>query len=679
LGYNVAPNMDTALLLIPILVAGLAFLVAIFLGFWLRSKPSGDEKVKAISSAVRAGSRAFLRKEFNYIAGAGAVIALLLALLIGPPAGISFLVGAFLSAAAAAVAMYSCISAAPRAAVATYKTLGQTFLTAFRGGATAGLVISGMSLAAVASLYLVFRDPLAIAGAGFGASLVALFIRAGGGIYTKAADLGADLVGKIEAGIPEDDPRNPATIADNVGDNVGDAAGMGADVYESYVVTLLAAMLIGSLVGRAELVVFPLLLAAAGLVGSVIGVFSVSPGLSENPNRSLAVSFLVAAVAAILVGSAVAYSVFGATPTFTSLVVSVVLGAVLAPIIQRITDYYTSYSYPPTRRVAESTKIGHSANILEGVSLGLRSNLPFAIAVAAAVLISYYVGYSSSGNYLYGVYCTAIATMSMLSLSGIVLSIDSFGPVSDNAGGIVEMTGMGEENRKLTDVLDAVGNTTKATTKGYAIASAGLAAIAMLQAFQHEAGKLFGAGNYSLTNPTVVVGLLIGGLLPFYVSSRLISAVGATASKIVEEVRYQFRTVQGLLEGLAKPDYGRVVSIATAGAVRELAPPAAIVVATPIVVGVLLGPEAVAGLLMGGVVSGLYLAYHMANSGAAWDNAKKYLEYTGRKKTPEHAVAVAGDLVGDPYKDTAGPSLNTVIKVLNTVAIVFVPLFAGLL
>jgi K(+)-stimulated pyrophosphate-energized sodium pump len=269
--------------------------------------------------------------------------------------------------------------------------------------------------------------------------------------------------------------------------------------------------------------------------------------------------------------------------------------------------------------------------------------------------------------------------MSMLSLSGIVLSIDSFGPVSDNAGGIVEMTGMGEENRKLTDVLDAVGNTTKATTKGYAIASAGLAAIAMLQAFQHEAGKLFGAGNYSLTNPAVIVGLLIGGLLPFYVSSRLISAVGATASKIVEEVRYQFRTVQGLLEGLAKPDYGRVVSIATAGAVRELAPPAAIVVATPIVVGVLLGPEAVAGLLTGGVVSGLYLAYHMANSGAAWDNAKKYLEYTGRKKTPEHAVAVAGDLVGDPYKDTAGPSLNTVIKVLNTVAIVFVPLFAGLL
>jgi K(+)-stimulated pyrophosphate-energized sodium pump len=672
--------MDTALQLLPIPVAGLAFLVAIFLGFWLRSKPSGDEKVRAISSAVRAGSRAFLRKEFNYIAGAGAVIALLLALLIGPPAGISFLVGAFLSAAAAAVAMYSCISAAPRAAVATYKTLGQTFLTAFRGGATAGLVISGMSLAAVASLYLVFQDPLAIAGAGFGASLVALFIRAGGGIYTKAADLGADLVGKIEAGIPEDDPRNPATIADNVGDNVGDAAGMGADVYESYVVTLLAAMLIGSLVGRAELVVFPLLLAAAGLVGSVIGVFSVSPGLSENPNRSLAVSFLVAAMAAILVGSAVAYSVFGATPQPSPPSSSlVVLGAVLAPIIQRITDYYTSYSYPPTRRVAESTKIGHSANILEGVSLGLRSNLPFAIAVAAAVLISYYVGYSSSGNYLYGVYCTAIATMSMLSLSGIVLSIDSFGPVSDNAGGIVEMTGMGEENRKLTDVLDAVGNTTKATTKGYAIASAGLAAIAMLQAFQHEAGKLFGAGNYSLTNPAVIVGLLIGGLLPFYVSSRLISAVGATASKIVEEVRYQFRTVQGLLEGLAKPDYGRVVSIATAGAVRELAPPAAIVVATPIVVGVLLGPEAVAGLLTGGVVSGLYLAYHMANSGAAWDNAKKYLEYTGRKKTPEHAVAVAGDLVGDPYKDTAGPSLNTVIKVLNTVAIVFVPLFTGLL
>ncbi|MEM4186573.1 MAG: sodium-translocating pyrophosphatase [Candidatus Caldarchaeum sp.] len=670
--------MDGMVSAVPLAVSGLAFVVALSFTAWLRSKPAGDEKVRSISTAVKEGSKAFLRKELNYIALAGALIALLITMLIGPVTGVSFVVGAVLSVVAAAVAVLSCVSAAPRAATATFKSLGQTFLTAFRGGATAGLVISAMALTAIASLYLVFQDPLSIAGAAFGASLVALFIRAGGGIYTKAADLGADLVGKVEAGIPEDDPRNPATIADNVGDNVGDAAGMGADVYESYVVTLLASMLIGSLIGRGELVVFPLMLAAAGLLGSVAGVLSVSPSLAERPTTSLNLSFVVASVVTIVLGAYLAWVVVSNVFP-VPIIVSIVLGAVLAPVIQRITDYYTSYRYSPTKKVAEATKIGHSANILEGVSLGLKSNLPFAAAIVAAVLISYYMGYTASRDHLFGVYCTALATMAMLSLSGVVLSIDSFGPVSDNAGGIVEMSGMGDENRKLTDSLDAIGNTTKATTKGFAIASAGLAAIAMLQAFQHETEKVLGAGVYTLSNPAVIVGLLIGGLLPFYVSSRLISAVGATASKIVEEVRYQFRTVQGILEGVAKPDYGRVVSIATAGAVRELVTPAAIVVLTPIIVGVLLGPEAVAGVLTGGVVSGLYLAYHMANSGAAWDNAKKYLEYTGRKKTPEHVVAVAGDLVGDPYKDTAGPSLNTVIKVLNTVAIVFVPVFVGLL
>ncbi|MEM4189346.1 MAG: sodium-translocating pyrophosphatase [Candidatus Caldarchaeum sp.] len=670
--------MDGLVSAVPLAISGVAFLVALAFTAWLRSKPAGDDKVRSISTAVREGSVAFLRRELNYIASAGALIALFLTMLIGPVTGISFVVGAALSVVAAAVAVLSCVSAAPRAAAATFKSLGHTFLTAFRGGATAGLVISAMALTAIASLYLIFQDPLSIAGAAFGASLVALFIRAGGGIYTKAADLGADLVGKVEAGIPEDDPRNPATIADNVGDNVGDAAGMGADVYESYVVTLLASMLIGSLMGRGELVVFPLLLAAAGLLGSVVGVLSISPGIAEKPTTSLNVSFLLASIVTIALGAYVA-SMVVSSGYLVSIIVAIILGAVLAPIIQRITDYYTSYRYSPTRRVAEATKIGHSANILEGVSLGLKSNLPFAIALVIAVLISYYMGYTASGQHLFGVYCTALTTMAMLSLSGVVLSIDSFGPVSDNAGGIVEMSGMGEENRKLTDSLDAIGNTTKATTKGFAIASAGLAAIAMLQAFQYEAEKVLGVGVYSLSNPAVIVGLLVGGLLPFYVSSRLISAVGATASKIVEEVRHQFRTVQGILEGVAKPDYGRVVTIATAGAVRELVTPAAIVVLTPIVVGVLLGPEAVAGVLTGGVVSGLYLAYHMANSGAAWDNAKKYLEHTGRKKTPEHVVAVAGDLVGDPYKDTAGPSLNTVIKVLNTVAIVFVPLFIGLL
>jgi K(+)-stimulated pyrophosphate-energized sodium pump len=486
-------------------------------------------------------------------------------------------------------------------------------------------------------------------------------------------------VGKLEAGIPEDDPRNPATIADNVGDNVGDAAGMGSDIYESYVVTLLASMLLGGILGNSELVLLPLLVGGSGLLATVVGVLSVTGRDPEDPMAPLNRSFYISAALGIVSGSAVSILVLGSGPFGVSAVVSIVLGTVLVPIIQRVTDYYTSYNYPPVKAITEATRVGHSANILEGIGQGLKSTLPLALAIVATIIVSYFTGFSTTGDSLFGVYCTALATMAMLSLSGVVLSIDSFGPVSDNAGGIVEMAGMGEENRKLTDKLDAVGNTAKATTKGFAIASAALAAIAMIQAFQKEAETVYGRLDYSLSNPLVLVGLLVGALLPFYVSSRLIAAVSSTASKIVDEVRRQFREITGILDGSAKPDYGRCVGIATSGAIRELIPPAAIVALTPVVVGILLGPSAVAGVLTGGVISGLYLAYHMANSGAAWDNAKKYLEVLGRKKTPEHAVAVSGDLVGDPYKDTAGPSLNTVIKVLNTVSIVFVSVFIGLL
>ncbi|HID04893.1 MAG TPA: sodium-translocating pyrophosphatase, partial [Aigarchaeota archaeon] len=391
-------------------------------------------------------------------------------------------------------------------------------------------------------------------------------------------------------------------------------------------------------------------------------------------------SFIITAIIATIVNAAIITQIIEPGLSYP-LFIAILLGIILVPVIQKITDYYTNYNYQPVKEVAEATKIGHSANILLGISTGLRSALPLAISLVAAIVISYYTTFTSTNNQLLGIYATAITTMAMLSLSGIVLSIDSFGPVSDNAGGIVEMTGMGDENRKVTDQLDAVGNTTKATTKGFAIASAALAALAMIQAFQYEAVKFFKATElqYSLTNPVVIVGLLIGALIPFYISARLITAVGHTASKIVEEVRRQFKEIPGILEGNARPNYGRVVDIATSGAIKELFTPALIVIASPIVVGVLLGPEAVVGVLTGALLSGLYLAYHMANSGAAWDNAKKYLEVIGMKKTPEHAVAVAGDLVGDPYKDTAGPSLNTVIKVLNTVAIVFVAAFLGLL
>ncbi len=647
---------------------------------WLRKQPAGNEKMQNVSLAVKEGAMAFLAREYKTITPIAIVLTVVIALATNIQTAIAFVLGGLLSAIAGVVSMITTVGAAPRAAEATNKGIGATLKTAFRGGATAGLVITSMALLGVTILYILFQDPIIVAGAGFGASLVALFIRIGGGIYTKAADLGADLVGKIEAGIPEDDPRNPATIADNVGDNVGDAAGMGADVYESYVVTLLAAMLLGAIVGRQELVILPLLVGGVGLLASIAGVFVVGEKNVSNPMAPLTNSFIITAVVAVvlnlviitqLLEQSLAYPIFIAT----------LLGVILVPIIQKITDYYTNYNYQPVKEVAEATKIGHSANILLGISTGLKSTLPLAVSLVVAIVLSYYTTYAATRDNLLGIYATAITTMAMLSLSGIVLSIDSFGPVSDNAGGIVEMTDMGEENRNVTDQLDAVGNTTKATTKGFAIASAALAALAMIQAFQHEAVKFFRITEleYSLTNPVVIIGLLIGALIPFYISARLITAVGKTASKIVEEVRRQFREIPGILEGTARPNYGRVVDIATGGAIKELLIPAAIVIITPIIVGVALGPAAVVGVLTGALLSGLYLAYHMANSGAAWDNAKKYLEVIAKKKTPEHAVAVAGDLVGDPYKDTAGPSLNTVIKVLNTVAIVFVSIFLGLL
>ncbi|MDJ0269986.1 MAG: sodium-translocating pyrophosphatase [Aigarchaeota archaeon] len=666
---------------IPLIASVLAVAAAGGLYAWLRNQSPGNEKMVSISSAVREGAVAFIMREYKTIAPIGVVIGVLIALAIDVAVAVSFAVGATLSAIAGIVSIMTTVGAAPRAAEATKKGIGATLLASFRGGATAGLIITAMALLAVTLLYIIYPDPVAVAGAGFGASLVALFIRAGGGIYTKAADLGADLVGKIEAGIPEDDPRNPATIADNVGDNVGDAAGMGADVYESYVVTLLAAMLLGGILGVSELVILPLLVGGAGLIASIVGVFTVGGKNVSNPMTPLNTSFIVAAILAIILDLIITTTLIGNNMLAYALFASALLGVILVPIIQRITDYYTNYIYKPVKAVAEATKIGHSANILEGISQGLKSTLPLALSLIIAIVVSYYAVFSVSGDTLLGIYATAITTMAMLSLAGIVLSIDSFGPVSDNAGGIVEMSGMSEENRNVTDQLDAVGNTAKATTKGFAIASAALAALAMIQAFQHEAQKFFAerAFEYSLTNPVVIVGLLIGALLPFYISSRLITAVGNTAAKIVEEVRQQFKNNPGILEGTARPNYARVVDIATSGAIKELFAPAAIVVITPILVGVLLGPEAVVGVLTGAVLSGLYLAYHMANSGAAWDNAKKYLEVIGKKKTPEHAIAVSGDLVGDPYKDTAGPSLNTVIKVLNTVAIVFVSVFLGLL
>jgi K(+)-stimulated pyrophosphate-energized sodium pump len=596
------------------------------------------------------------------------------------------------------------VKAALRAAQATSRGLGPAFATAFRGGATVGLAVPAMALIVITVLFLMFPEPLTIAGVGIGASLIALFIRAGGGIFTKAADLGADLVGKVEAGIPEDDPRNPATIADNVGDNVGDAAGMGSDVYESFIVTLLAAMLLGALVlpdslkdvaGETfsninlslinisinPLVLYPILIGASGLIASIIGALTITSRQIKDPMKPLNIAFIISAVIAIVLNFFMTTMFFGNTILAYALFGTTVVGVILVPIIQRITDYFTNYKYKPVREIVDSIKWGYASNVLTGITMGMRSTGPFMLAIVVVLGTSYGIIFGITGDPLMGIYGTAMAATAMLSLAGIVLCIDAFGPISDNAGGLVEMTGMGEENRTITDKIDAVGNTTKAITKGFAIASAGLAALAMIQAFQHEADNIFPTKEflYSLSDVGLVIGLLVGGLIPFFVTSQLITGVGNAASKMVEEIRRQFKEKPGILDGKETPDYARCVDIATTASLRELWKPALVTVAAPIITGIILGPTAVAGVLMGAVVSGLFLAYHLANSGGAWDNAKKYVELLGKKKTEAHAIAVVGDLIGDPYKDTAGPALNTVIKLLNTVAIVFVPVFIAIL
>ena len=564
--------------------------------------------------------------------------------------------------------------------------LGKTFAMAFRGGATVGLAVPAMALMAITGLYMAYPDPITIAGVGIGASLIALFIRIGGGIFTKAADMGADLVGKVEANIPEDDPRNPATIADNVGDNVGDAAGMGSDVYESYIVTILAAILIAALINAPDLLLYPILIGASGMVASIIGVVIVSSKNIKDVMKPLNRSFYVSAAIAIGLNFVFMYYFLDDSDTSYALFGTTVIGIMLVPIIQKITDRYTNYKYKPVNEIADSAKWGYASLTLMGIIKGLQSTGPFMIALVVAIIVSYSIASAAApvgaDPVLYGIFGTSLTAMAMLSLAGIVLSIDAFGPIADNAGGIVEMTKMGEENRRITDEIDAVGNTTKAVTKGFAIASAALAALAMIQAFQYEAAHIFEGVldlDYGLTNPAVIVGLLVGGLIPFIITGQLINGVSRAAGKMVDEVRRQFKADPNILEGKSKPDYAKCVDIATVASIKELWKPAIIAIIAPIILGILLGPTAVAGLLMGSVVTGIFLAYHLANTGGAWDNAKKLVEMKGLKGSQEHKVAVVGDIIGDPYKDTAGPALNTVIKLLNTIAIVFVSAFVAII
>ena len=668
-------------------IAGIAsFLVAGGLVAWIAKQPAGTKEMMDISNAVKIGAAAFLKREMRIIIPVAIALTVIIGAFLQPSNGLAFAVGATLSAVAGIISLKITVKAAVRAANLSSDGLGKTFAMAFRGGAIVGLAVPAMALMAIAGLYVVYPDPITIAGVGIGASLIALFIRIGGGIFTKAADMGADLVGKVEANIPEDDPRNPATIADNVGDNVGDAAGMGSDVYESYIVTILAALLIAALIGAPNYFLYPILIGSSGMIASIIGVVIVGSKGVTDVMKPLNRSFYVSAAIAIGLNYVFITQFIESSQTGLALFGTTVIGVILVPVIQKITDYYTSYKHKPVNEIAESAKWGYASLILMGIIKGMQSNGPFMIALVVAIILSYSISASvapeGADPVLYGIFGTSLTAMAMLSLAGIVLAIDAFGPIADNAGGIVEMTGMGEENRKVTDEIDAVGNTTKAVTKGFAIASAALAALAMIQAFQFEAAHIFEGVielDYSLTNPAIIIGMLIGGLIPFIITGQLINGVSRAAGKMVDEVRRQFKNDPEILTGKSKPDYAKCVDIATVASIKELWKPAIIAIISPIILGVLLGPTAVAGLLMGSVVTGILLAYHLANTGGAWDNAKKLVEMRGEKGSEIHKVAVVGDIIGDPYKDTAGPALNTVIKLLNTIAIVFVSAFVAII
>ena len=670
--------------LLPIGAGIASFVVAAGFAAWVSKQKSGTKEMMEISEAVRVGAAAFLKREMKIIIPIAIGLSVIIGYFIGYSNGIAFAVGAALSAISGLISLKITVKAAVRCANASSSGLGKTFALAFRGGASVGLAVPAMALLAMTGLYFVFPDPITIVGVGIGASLIALFIRVGGGIYTKAADMAADLVGKLEVNIPEDDPRNPATIADNVGDNVGDAAGMGSDVYESYIVTMLASILIAALIGAPENFLYPILVGASGMLASIIGAVTVGSKNITDVMKPLNKAFYISASIAIILNFIFMYYFLGQNSIAYALFGSTVIGVILVPVIQKITDRYTNYKYKPVQEIADSAKWGYASLTLMGIVKGMQSTGPFMIALVVAIIVSFAISSSvapdPSQALMYGIFGTSLTAMAMLSLAGIVLSIDAFGPIADNAGGIVEMTKMGEENRQVTDEIDAVGNTTKAITKGFAIASAGLAALAMIQAFQFEATEIFHqVFDYSLTNPAIIIGLLVGGLIPYIITGTLINGVTKAASKLVDEVRRQFKNDPEILTGKSKPDYARCVDIATIASLKELWKTASIAIAAPIVLGVLLGPPAVAGLLMGAVVTGIFLAFHLVNTGGAWDNAKKLIEMKGEKGSEEHKIAVVGDIIGDPFKDTAGPALNTVIKLLNTVAIVFVSAFVGII